>query len=427
MSGMQALTNKRILLGITGSIAAYKSAELVRRLRDVGADVRVVMTEAATAFVTPLTFQALSGHPVHHELIDEAAEAGMGHIELSRWADVILVAPASADFIARLTGGRASDLLGAICLASKVPLALAPAMNQQMWADAATQDNIKTLQQRGVLRFGPDSGDQACGDIGPGRMQQPEQLIEALASLFDVGCLAGQHVVITAGPTREAIDPVRYLSNHSSGKMGYALAEAALDAGARVTLISGPTALTPPERAHYIAVTSAEDMFKACIEATDQADIFIAAAAVADYRPVAPLSQKLKKDDHAMTLQLEPTRDIIKSMKQQRPNMFCVGFAAETEKLAEHARAKLARKNLDMVAANLVGPAAHETNGTFGSDDNALQVYWHGGEMELAQANKQRIARELIALIAQRYELQEDSQSADKIVALHQHRPAPRD
>ncbi len=427
MSGMQALTNKRILLGITGSIAAYKSAELVRRLRDVGADVRVVMTEAATAFVTPLTFQALSGHPVHHALIDETAEAGMGHIELSRWADVILVAPASADFIARLTGGRASDLLGAVCLASKIPLVLAPAMNQHMWADAATQDNIKTLQQRGVLLLSPDSGEQACGDVGPGRMQEPEALITALASMFEIGCLAGKHVVITAGPTHEAIDPVRYLSNHSSGKMGYALAAAAIDAGASVTLVSGPTALTPPDRATLMAVTSAEVMLNTCLDITASADIFIGAAAVADYRPVAPLKQKLKKDDQTLTLQLEPTRDIIKTIKAQRPELFCVGFAAETEKLTEHAKAKLASKKLDMVAANLVGPAAQATAGTFGSDDNALQVYWHGGEVALPLASKQRLARELIVLIAQRFERQENKQESDKVVTLHQHRPGQRD
>ena len=424
---MQALTNKRILLGITGSVAAYKAAELVRRLRDVGADVRVVMTESAAAFVTPLTFQAVSGHPVHHELIDEEAEAGMGHIELARWSDVILVAPAGADFIARLTGGRASDLLGAVCLASKMPLALAPAMNQQMWADAATQENINTLQQRGVLIFGPDSGDQACGDVGPGRMQQPEDLITALASLFDVGCLAGHHMVITAGPTREAIDPVRDLSNHSSGKMGYALAEAAIEAGAKVTLISGPVSLASPDRAERISVTSADEMLNACLEATASADIFIAAAAVADYRPVAPMEQKLKKDDQALTLQLEPTADVLKTIKSQYPNLFCVGFAAETEKLAEHAKSKLAKKNLDMIAANLVGPAAEATNGTFGSDENALQIFWPGGEMSLAQANKNRIARELITLVAQRFNLQEDSQATDKVVALHQHRSTPRD
>ena len=424
---MQALTNKRILLGITGSVAAYKSAELVRRLGDAGADVRVVMTESATAFVTPLTFQALSGHPVHHELIDEESEAGMGHIELARWADVILVAPAGADFIARLTGGRASDLLGAICLASKMPLALAPAMNQQMWADAATQENIKTLQQRGVLMFGPDSGEQACGDVGPGRMQQPEELINALASLFEVGCLAGKHVVITAGPTREAIDPVRYLSNHSSGKMGYALAEAAIEAGAKVTLISGPVSLAQPDRTELVSITSAEELLNACLEVTASADIFIAAAAVADYRPVAPMLQKLKKDEHALTLQLEPTTDVLKTIKQQHPDLFCVGFAAETEKLAEHARQKLARKNLDMIAANLVGPAAAATDGTFGSDENALQVFWPGGEVELAQANKSRIARELITLVAQRFNLQEDTHTTDKVVALHQHRSTPRD
>jgi phosphopantothenoylcysteine decarboxylase/phosphopantothenate--cysteine ligase len=423
---MQALTNKRILLGITGSVAAYKAAELVRRLREAGAEVRVAMTESATAFVTPLTFQALSGHPVHHALVDEEAEAGMGHIELARWADVILVAPASADFIARLTGGRADDLLTAVCLASNVPLALAPAMNQQMWADAATQANIKTLQQRGVLLFGPDSGEQACGDVGPGRMQQPEQLLEALASLFEVGCLAGQQVVITAGPTREAIDPVRYLSNHSSGKMGYALATAAIEAGARVTLISGPTALTPPERVTVINVATAEEMLEASLSATDDADIFIAAAAVADYRPVAPLAQKLKKDDQALSLHLEPTPDVLKTIKARRPTLFCVGFAAETENLAEHARAKLLRKNLDMVAANLVGDAAQETGGTFGSDDNALHIFWRDGEAELQTANKSRIARELIALIAQRFNLQDDSQNTENVVALKQ-RSTPRD
>lgn len=427
MSGMQALTNKRILLGITGSIAAYKSAELVRRLRDSGADVRVVMTEAAMAFVTPLTFQALSGHPVHHKLVDEAAEAGMGHIELSRWADVILVAPASADFMARLAGGHANDLLGAICLASKMPLALAPAMNQQMWTDTATQDNINTLQQRGLLMLDPDSGEQACGDIGPGRMQQPEALISALASMFEVGCLAGQHVVITAGPTREAIDPVRYLSNHSSGKMGYALATAAIEAGAKVTLISGPTALPIPDRVEQVSVTRAEDMLNASLAVCGSADIFIAAAAVADYRPVAPMKQKLKKDAQALTLQLEPTADIITAIKTQHADLFCVGFAAETEKLAEHAQTKLARKNLDMIAANLVGPAAVDTDGTFGSDNNALQVFWHGGEMALAPANKNRIARDLIALIAQRFNLQEHSPAKDKVVTLHQHRPSPRD
>ncbi|MFO7604487.1 MAG: bifunctional phosphopantothenoylcysteine decarboxylase/phosphopantothenate--cysteine ligase CoaBC [Gammaproteobacteria bacterium] len=422
---MQALTNKRILLGITGSVAAYKAADLVRRLRDAGAEVRVVMTRSATAFVTPLTFQAVSGHPVHHELIDEAAEAGMGHIELSRWADVILVAPAGADFIARLTGGRASDLLGAICLASKVPLALAPAMNQQMWADAATQDNIRTLQQRGVLLFGPDNGVQACGDVGPGRMLLPEDLIRALASLFAVGCLAGQHVVITAGPTREAIDPVRYLSNHSSGKMGYALAAAAVEAGARVTLISGPVALAAPDRTEVIAVTSAAEMLEACLQAVTSADIFIAAAAVADYRPVAPMTQKLKKDDQHLSLQLEPTTDIVRTIKSQRPALFCVGFAAETEKLAHYARAKLLQKKLDMVAANLVGPAAEDTAGTFGSDENALQVFWPGGEVALAQASKNRLARELITLIAQRRELQEDSRTTDKVVTLRQ--PGARD
>lgn len=304
---MQHLTNKRVLLGVTGSIAAYKAADLIRRLREAGAEVRVVMTEGAKAFVTPLTFQALSGLPVHENLLDKEAEAAMGHIELARWADVILIAPASANSIAGLAQGRADELLNAICLASDVPLAIAPAMNKHMWADPATQENVRLLAQRGVLFIGPDSGEQACGDVGEGRMVDSDVIITRLSELFSVGSLSGLTVVITAGPTREALDPVRYLSNHSSGKMGYAMAEAAIEAGAKVILISGPVSLEEPDRVTRINIESAADMEAAVKEHIASADIFIATAAVADYRPVTVQQDKIKKKDERLTLELEKT------------------------------------------------------------------------------------------------------------------------
>ena len=291
---MQSLNNKRILLGVTGSIAAYKAGELIRRLREAGAEVRVVMTHGAEAFITPLTLQALSGKPVHQHLLDIEAEAGMGHIELARWADAILVAPASADFIARLAAGRADDLLSAVCLASQAPLALAPAMNVNMWQNPATLANSRMLQERGVSLFGPEAGSQACGDVGEGRMCEAEALLDKLAALFQTGQLAGKSVLITAGPTQEAIDPVRYLSNHSSGKMGYAIAAAAVEAGARVVLVSGPTALAAPERLETIFVETAEQMLAAVQDNMAGMDIFIAAAAVSDYRPVS-VEQKSSK------------------------------------------------------------------------------------------------------------------------------------
>jgi len=403
---MKRLANKRILLGITGSIAAYKAGEIIRRLREYNAEVRVVMTKGATEFVTPLTFQALSGNPVHLHLLDNDAEAAMGHIELARWADVILVAPASADFISRLCLGRANDLLGALCLASNVPLGLAPAMNQQMWKDPATQTNVQTLRSRGVLLFGPDSGEQACGDVGEGRLMSPSLLLEALADVFVTGSLTGRTVLVTAGPTIEPIDPVRYLSNHSSGKMGYAIASAAMEAGAEVILISGPVdqALTVPHTVKVVNVTTAEQMLEQTQEFTHQADIFIAAAAVADYRPVQENTEKIKKSADTMMLQLQRNPDILATVKRENPWLFSVGFAAETEELDKHARKKLEDKGVEMIAANWVGHAANETNGVFGSDTNALKLFWQGGELELGVSSKVRLARELVALIATQYD-----------------------
>ncbi|MFO8025207.1 bifunctional phosphopantothenoylcysteine decarboxylase/phosphopantothenate--cysteine ligase CoaBC [Thiohalophilus sp.] len=401
---MTQLANKHILLGVTGSIAAYKAADLVRRLREAGAEVRVVMTDGACEFVTPMTFQAVSGQPVHRHLLDAGAEAAMGHIELARWADAILVAPASANFLARLVQGRADDLLSTVCLASAVPLAVAPAMNAAMWANPATAENARNLQKRGVLLIGPDRGEQACGEVGAGRMSEPAAILAQLSELFATGSLTGKTVLITAGPTREAIDPVRYLSNHSSGKMGYALAEAAAEAGARVILVSGPVSLPTPAHLERIDVVSAEQMYTAVMERTEQADIFIATAAVADYRPTRAPTEKIKKDQAHLNLALEKTPDILASVKQRHPRLFCVGFAAETADLAHYARAKLQEKRLEMVVANPVGPAAVETRGTFGSDTNALQVFWPGGEIELALAGKAQLARQLIPLIVSRYE-----------------------
>jgi len=403
---MKRLANKRILLGITGSIAAYKAGEIIRRLREYNAEVRVVMTKGATEFVTPLTFQALSGNPVHLHLLDNDAEAAMGHIELARWADVILVAPASADFISRLCLGRANDLLGALCLASNVPLGLAPAMNQQMWKDPATQTNVQTLRSRGVLLFGPDSGEQACGDVGEGRLMSPGLLLEALADVFVTGSLTGRTVLVTAGPTIEPIDPVRYLSNHSSGKMGYAIATAAMEAGAEVILVSGPVdqALTVPHTVKVINVTTAEQMLEQTQEFTHQADIFVAAAAVADYRPVLENTEKIKKSSDTMMLQLQRNPDILATVKRENPWLFSVGFAAETEELDKHARQKLEDKGVEMIAANWVGHAANETSGAFGSDTNALKLFWQGGELELGVSSKVRLARELVALIASQYD-----------------------
>ena len=404
---MAKLANKRILLGVTGSIAAYKSAELVRRLMDEGATVQVVMTEAAQAFVTPFTLQTLSGRPVHCALMDADAEATMGHIEQARWADLIVVAPASANFIAKLAQGRADELLSAICLASAAPLAVAPAMNQQMWANAATQANVATLAERGVTLLGPASGEQACGDVGAGRMLEPDQIVESCAEYFDVGLLAGRRVLITAGPTQEDIDPVRYISNRSSGKMGFSIAAAAAEAGALVTLISGPVSLETPARVTRIDVRSAEQML-AAVQAQETPDIVIAAAAVADYRPLQVAAQKIKKQVGSAQLSLEQTPDILATIAENKGDMFVVGFAAETERLEENARIKLEKKSLDLIAANWVG----NEHGGFDSDENALIVLWQNGGVELPMAPKEKIARLLIDIVAERFDAKDSAKNS---------------
>jgi len=394
---MQRLVNKRILLGVTGGIAAYKSADLVRRLQDAGAEVRVVMTQGACEFITPLTMQALSGHPVHTDLLDPRAEAAMGHIELARWADLVLIAPASADFLARLAYGHGNDLLATLCLATGAPVAVAPAMNQQMWADQATQKNQLILQEKGIHIFGPGAGSQACGEVGPGRMQDPAEIIRQAAEVFDYDLLTGKHLVITAGPTREPIDPVRYLTNKSSGKMGFALAQAAAEAGARVTLIAGPVALDTPNRVNRIDVVRAEDMHEASLKAVEEGcDIFIATAAVADYRPTVTADHKIKKSTEEIHLTLVKNPDIIAAVASHAKRPFTVGFAAETQDVIEYAQGKLKSKKLDMIATNDVSG----TNVGFNSDNNALTVIWPGGHKVLPLASKAQIAKQLIELIA---------------------------
>ena len=408
---MGLLSGKHVLLGVSGGIAAYKSAELVRRLREQGAVVRVVMTQGAQAFITPLTLQALSGMPVHTELLDRGDEAAMGHIELARWADVMLVAPASADLLARLAHGRADDLLTAICLATEAPLAVAPAMNRAMWQNPATRENIACLERRGIRRFGPAEGEQACGETGPGRMLEPEALVRQVTGLFQTGALAGCHVLVTAGPTREPVDPVRYLSNRSSGKMGFAIAAAAAEAGARVTLVSGPVNLPTPAGIDRIDVETAAQMHAAVMQRVASADICIAAAAVADYRPAQAAGQKLKKSAATMSLELERNPDIVAAVAALAGGPFTVGFAAETESTASNARGKLQAKSLDMIAANTVGPGLG-----FDADDNELQVFWDAGSRRLPRARKTRLARELIALVAERYRATNDS---TKVIDLH--------
>lgn len=398
---MHRLQNKRIVLGIGGGIAAYKSAELVRALKKHGAQVHVVMTKGAQEFITPLTLQALSGNPVHTDLLDPAAEAAMGHIELARWADLVVIAPATADLLARLAQGNASDLLTALVLATDAPVALAPAMNQAMWRDSATQNNLKTLTERQFLVFGPASGEQACGDIGLGRMEEPQVLAALCAEQFAVGALAGKHVVVTAGPTREDIDPVRYISNHSSGKMGFAIAQAAVEAGAKVTLISGPVHLPTPDRVQRISVNSALEMLAAC-EQSMPCDIFIAAAAVADYRPEQTAAHKMKKDPSngdGLTLRLIRNPDILSTIAHRADRPFSVGFAAETQDLLNYASGKLKAKNLDLIVANDVSNQAIG----FNSEDNAITIIDKNQQQTtFAQTSKSKIAKQLINFIAQR-------------------------
>jgi phosphopantothenoylcysteine decarboxylase/phosphopantothenate--cysteine ligase len=396
---MAHLFNRNVLLGVTGGIAAYKSAELVRQLQEHGANVRVIMTRGAQEFITPLTLQALSGNAVHTELLDESAELGMGHIELARWADLLLVAPTTAEVMARLCAGRADDLLTTVALATAAPLMLAPAMNQQMWQAPATIANLKTLVERGIHLIGPAAGDQACGDVGLGRMEEPPVIAKAAAQLFSSGLLAGKRVVITAGPTREALDPVRYISNNSSGKMGFALANSAADAGAVTTLISGPVSLATPEHVTRIDVVSAQQMLAQSVQLLSDCDIFIACAAVADYRPQTVEEQKIKKGPEEISLELVRNPDIIATVSAHNARPFTVGFAAETNDLINYARDKMERKGLDMIVANDVS----DQSIGFNSDQNAATVLWSGGEATLAQASKNTIAHQIIGLIAQQW------------------------
>lgn len=393
------MQQQKILLGITGGIAAYKAPDIVRKLTAKGALVRVVLTESASHFVSPLALQAVSGHPVSTDLLDPDAEAAMGHIELAKWADTLLIAPATANFIAKLSHGLADDLLSTLCLASTAKIYLSPAMNQQMYKAPATQDNLAILAKRNVHIISPDSGEQACGDVGPGRMPEPQALAELVCQPEYEKVLSGKTVMITAGPTREAIDPVRYLSNHSSGKMGYALAKAAIELGANVMLVSGPVSLTPPAAARLFAVHSAEEMHQAVMENIAIADIFIGCAAVADYRPVHSAEQKIKKTQNELTLTFTKNPDILADVANLQHAPFTVGFAAETQDLQRYAKDKLIRKKLDMIAANDVS----DKRIGFNSDLNGLTVFWHDGEKLLAVADKSKLAMQLMNLISEKY------------------------
>lgn len=390
-----------IVLGISGGIAAYKTPDLVRRLKERGADVQIVLTASAEEFVTPTALQAVSGRPIRNNLWDKEAEASMSHIELARWADLVLIAPATAEIMARLAGGGAPDLLSTLCLATEAPIVIAPAMNRVMWANPAVQANRELLEERGVTILGPDVGSQACGETGAGRMIEPDAIADAVVGGPNIrkGVLAGRTVLVTAGPTREPIDPVRYITNRSSGKMGYAMARAARAHGARVVLVSGPVALDPPYGVELHAVETAEQMYAKTHELIDDVDVFIAAAAVSDYRPAGSHAKKIKKTADTMTLELVRSPDILASVASLDPAPFTVGFAAETHDVETYAKAKLDKKRLDMIVANRVG----EDCG-FDFDDNTVTVYWPGGEQAFAEAAKTELAEDLVALIAERYE-----------------------
>lgn len=404
------MSEKNVILGVTGSIAAYKAPEIVRRFRDRGASVRVVMTASAARFITATSLQAVSGQPVRENLWDREAEAAMGHIELARWADVVLIAPATAEILSRLATGSAGDLLATLCLATEAPLVVAPAMNRVMWAHPAVRANCDTLVGRGVQVLGPGSGGQACGEFGEGRMLEPEEIVSAV---FDghaaiapttTGPLSGRTVMVTAGPTREAIDPVRFISNRSSGRMGYALAQAAADAGANVVLVTGPVSLPPPPGVECIQVESAQDMFAEAHNRIDGVDVFIGAAAISDYRPESARLQKIKKSEGSLRIDLVKAPDTLASVAKLERRPFTVGFAAETERLREHALAKLSGKNLDLIVANEVGKGRG-----FDCDDNAVEVLWQGGERSFPMMDKADLARALIELIAERYRATSDA------------------
>jgi len=402
---MSCMSRQKIILGITGGIAAYKTPELIRRLRDRGADVQVVLTRSAREFVTETTLQAVSGLPVRTNLWDKEAEAAMGHIELARWADLVLVAPATAEIMARLASGAAPDLLTTLCLATEAPIAIAPAMNHVMWSNPAVQENRQKLADRGFRILGPADGDQACGESGPGRMLEPDDIVNAVTAPIAVpevgpAPLAGKTVMITAGPTIEPIDPVRFISNRSSGKMGYALAASARDAGASVILISGPANIPLPDRVESISVESAREMFAAVHANIDDVDIFVGAAAVGDYHAADVKPEKIKKSDENMSITLVKNPDILSSVARLKNGPFTVGFAAETENLRDYALGKLETKNLDMIVANLVGK-----DRGFDKDDNAVEVFWREGERAYPLMNKKNLAGELVTLITERYEM----------------------
>lgn len=394
-----SINNKNVLLGITGGIAAYKAPDLVRKLVALGANVRVVLTQSALEFVSPLALQAVSGNPVSDNLLDKDAEAAMGHIELAKWADILLIAPATANFMAKLTHGLADDLLSTLCLATAAPIVIAPAMNQQMWHASATQQNVNVLRQRHVRILGPAAGEQACGDVGLGRMLEPQDIAHLLNEALPSQVLLGKKVMITAGPTQEAIDPVRYISNHSSGKMGYALAKAAQAMGAEVILVSGPTNLIAPQAVTTVQVKSAEQMHQSVMEQVATCDIFIGCAAVADYRPAQTTPQKIKKNDQELTLTFVKNPDILSDVAHLQHPPFTLGFAAETQNVREYALSKLARKKLNMIAANDVS----DSRIGFNSEQNALSVFWPGGEVTLAMADKQKLALQLLQLVSEQF------------------------
>jgi len=395
---MDDLQGQKVLLGVSGSIAAYKSPDIVRRLKDQGADVRVVLTASAEKLVSPTVFQAVSGEPVRGDIWDEQAEAAMGHIELAKWADLILIAPATANVIAQLAAGSADNLLTTICLATEAPVVLAPSMNQAMWNDAATQANCDVLRKRNIKLIGPDEGSQACGDVGPGRMSEPADIVSRLSRGGRSGPLEGLRVMVTAGPTREAIDPVRFVSNRSSGKMGFAVARAAADAGAEVTLVAGPVSLPTPPRVERIDVENTQQMVDAAMADIGGIDIYIGAAAISDYRPQNPASQKIKKSAATFVLEMVKSPDLLATIAALEDGPFAVGFAAETEKLEQHATDKLNRKQLDMIIANLVGEKL-----CFDADDNEVVVLWQGGRQPLPRSSKPELARQLVEVIASRY------------------------
>ena len=397
---MESLVNKNIILGVTGGIAAYKSAEIVRHLKKSGSSVRVVMTSSAEEFITPLTMQALSGNRVSTELLDVEAEAAMGHIELAKWADGILIAPATANTLARLSSGRGDDLLSTITLAFDGPIALAPAMNQAMWRDSRTQENLDSLIGNGFTICGPDSGEQACGDVGLGRMLEPIDILDSFSSLFDQGVLVGKDVLITAGPTQEPIDPVRFITNRSSGKMGYRLAESAIQAGAKVTLISGPVNLDPPSNCHLVSVHTAKEMYEAVMHHIKDKDVYIGTAAVSDYSPIKSHDSKIKKDgsQSAMVLELKENRDILKSVSELKERPYVVGFAAETDNLIDNAKKKLNNKNLDLIVANDVS----DKNIGFDSDDNEVTLITQKEQKLLEKQSKKKISNKIIEFISGR-------------------------